>query len=173
MDIDKDFAEKVERTGVRYIRVMPEEDDPNSAIGRSWKSTFLTDDKETAEEKMRQLGTTWTWLDDGNLRTETATVPAIRVEPRSQRKTFFNSMVAAYTGWIDERNDPTKSVKCGDGSPVEGDVLTRTGEAMTEECVAFTWQKGDVLLIDNQLVLHSRRPFSGKRRILASISPME
>lgn len=173
VEIDSDFAEKVERTGVRYIRVMPEEDDPSSAIGRSWKSTFLTDNKTVAEEKMRQLGTTWTWLEDGNLRTETATVPAIRVEPRSQRKTFFNSMVAAYTGWIDERNDPTKSVKCGDGSPVEGDVLTRTGEAMTEECVAFTWQKGDVLLIDNQLVLHSRRPFSGKRRILASISPME
>ena len=151
---------------------MPEEDDPSSAIGRSWKSTFLTDSKTVAEEKMRQLGTTWTWLEDGNLRTETATVPAIRVEPRSQRKTFFNSMVAAYTGWIDERNDPTKSVKCGDGSPVEGRVDPyRRGD--DEECVAFTWQKGDVLLIDKQLVLHSRRPFSGKRRILASISPME
>ena len=171
--IDCDFAAKVERTGVRYIRIMPEEDDPSSAIGRSWKSTFLTDKKSVAEEKMRQLGTTWTWLADGNLRTETATVPGIRVEPRTQRKTFFNSMVAAYTGWIDQRNDPTKSVTCGDGTPVDGDVLLKTGQAMLEECVAFVWQKGDVLLIDNQLVLHSRRPFSGKRRILASISPME
>ena len=33
------------------------------------------------------------------------------------------------------------------------------------------WKKGDVLLIDNRLVLHARRSFSGPRRILASISP--
>jgi alpha-ketoglutarate-dependent taurine dioxygenase len=37
--------EKIERLGVQYIRVMPKEDDPSSAIGRGWKSTFLCDNK--------------------------------------------------------------------------------------------------------------------------------
>lgn len=36
---------------------------------------------------------------------------------------FFNSMVAAYLGWIDKRNDPTKAVILGDGSPVDDQVL--------------------------------------------------
>ena len=39
-DVDVDFANHVETHGVRYIRIMPSEDDPTSAIGRSWKSTF-------------------------------------------------------------------------------------------------------------------------------------
>ena len=102
---DPKFAEKVEHTGVRYVRIMPDQDDPTSAIGRSWRSTFLTEDVSQAEEKMREIGTSWRWLDDGNLYTETATVPAIRTDKRSGMKTFFNSMVAAYTDWIDSRNN--------------------------------------------------------------------
>ena len=164
------FCAKVEELGVRYVRIMPEEDDASSPIGRSWKSTFLAKTRAEAEEKMRALGTTWRWLDDGNLYTETATIPAIRTEKRSGQKTFFNSMVAAYTGWTDTRNDPKKAVVCGDGSPVDGRGLLATAKAMNEECVAFRWQRGDVLLIDNSLVLHSRRPYRGQRRILASIA---
>jgi hypothetical protein len=34
------FMRSIEEKGVRYIRVMPKEDDPTSAIGRGWKSTF-------------------------------------------------------------------------------------------------------------------------------------
>ena len=168
---DADFAKKVEELGVRYIRIMPPEDDASSAIGRSWKSTFQAQSPEQAEAKMIELGTTWEWLENGNLRTETATVPAIRTDSRSQLKTFFNSMVAAYTGWVDARNDPTKSVVCGDGSPVNGEALLKTAAAMEAESVNIQWQKGDVLFIDNNLVLHSRRPFEGARRICATLSP--
>ena len=81
------------------------------------------------------------------------------------------SMVAAYTGWIDSRNNPKKAVCCGDGSPVDEEALIKTAAAMEEECVDIPWKKGDVLFIDNSLVLHARRPFSGERRILATISP--
>jgi len=168
--IDPAFADEVERQGVRYVRVMPDQDDPSSPIGRSWRSTFLTDDRSEAEEKMREIGTTWTWLDSGELHTVTAVVPAIREDERTGQKTFFNSMVAAYTGWVDARNDPKRAVVLGDGTPVSGDALNRTAEAMTEECVAFPWQPGDVLMVDNRLVLHSRRPYEGARRILASIA---
>ena len=119
---------------------------------------------------MRSIGTTWEWLDDDNLRTTTAVIPAIRTDARNGQKTFFNSVVAAYTGWIDERNDPTQAVRCGDDSPVDGDAVLATALAMKEDCVSFKWQKGDVLFIDNGLVMHSRQPFDGPRRILASIA---
>lgn len=170
-EANSDFADKIERTGVKYIRIMPEQDDTSSAIGRSWKSTFLTDNPVDAEKKMKELGTDWEWLENGNLKTITATVPAIRTDERTGMKTFFNSAVAAYTGWVDSRNDPTKAVICGDGSPVDGQTLLQTAAAMEEECVNFPWQKGDVLFIDNKLVMHSRRPFEGRREILATISP--
>ena len=109
-------------------------------------------------------------LDGGDLWTITRALPAIRTEPRGGRKTFFNSVVAAYTGWADSRNDPTESVRLGDDSPVDGEALLATAAAMQEECVAFRWQEGDLLVIDNALVMHSRRPFTGPRRILASIA---
>ncbi len=35
-----EFTEKIEKLGVRYKKVAPEEDDPSSALGRSWKSMF-------------------------------------------------------------------------------------------------------------------------------------
>ena len=168
--IDPEFAANVEAQGIRYIRVMPDQDDPSSAIGRSWRSTFQTEDKAEAEAAMADAGMTWTWLDDGNLRTETKPLPAIRTDARSGKKTFFNSLVAAYTGWIDSRNVPSESVRLGDGSPVNGEAVLATAEALHEEAVAFRWQQGDVLLIDNHLVLHSRRPFKGSRRILASVA---
>ncbi len=169
-NISEAFADRLEEAGVRYVRVMPGEDDASSAIGRSWRSTFLVDARDDAEERMRELEMDWKWLENDELYTVTKALPAIRTDPRSGRKTFFNSVVAAYTGWVDTRNDPTRSVRCGDDTPVDGEALLRTAEAMKEECVAFEWKKGDVLLIDNALVMHSRRPFSGPRRILASIA---
>ena len=101
---------------------------------------------------------------------DVTTVPAIRTDERSGVKTFFNSMVAAYTGWIDSRNDPRRAVICGDGTAVDGDALEATAVAMNEESVAFRWEAGDMLWIDNRLVMHARRPYEGPRRILASIA---
>ncbi|CAN1836787.1 Clavaminate synthase-like protein At3g21360 [Linum perenne] len=40
---------------------------------------------------------------------------------------------------------------------------------MEEESVAIPWEKGDVLLIDNLAVLHSRKLFTPPRRILAAL----
>lgn len=176
-DLDETFCDHLEAHGARYVRIMPAQDDPSSPIGRSWRSTFQAHSKDEtearaeAEVKMSEIGTTWRWLDQGELYTETASVPAIRVDERSGKATFFNSMVAAYTGWVDQRNDPTRAVKCGDGSPVNGDVLLATAEVMREERAALTWEEGDQLWIDNRLVMHSREPFSGPRRILAAIAP--
>jgi alpha-ketoglutarate-dependent taurine dioxygenase len=36
--------------------------------------------------------------------------------------------------------------------------------------VQFTWEKGDVLMVDNMLTAHSRRPFLGERKILVGMA---
>ena len=168
--INPDYADKVERLGVQYRRVMPDQDDCSSPIGRSWRATFQTESKSEAEAKMREVGMSWTWLADGSLDTLTAPLKAIRVDERTGMKTFFNAIIAAYTGWTDIRNDPKKAVCLANGEPMDCEILEATAAAMNESCIAFRWQKGDVLLIDNRLVLHARRPFTGPRRILASIA---
>ena len=164
-----EFAAEVEEKGVKYIRVMPKEDDNSSAIGRSWKSTFQCTTKEEAETAMKKIGTTWEWLENGDLRTISAAVPAIRTDRRSGRKMFFNSMVAAYTGWIDSRNDPTKSIVLGDDTAVNGEALLKVAEFQRDNRVCFQWKKGDIIVIDNFVTMHSRNTFERPRRILAAI----
>jgi hypothetical protein len=43
--LQPEFMADLERCGVRYVRVMPEQDDPTSAIGRGWRSTFQCNDR--------------------------------------------------------------------------------------------------------------------------------
>lgn len=174
-DLHPEFMSKIEQYGVRYTRILPEKDDPTSAIGRGWKSTYLTETREEAEEKMREQNVTFEWLSDGsgNLKTTTAVLPAIRIDSginRSNKKTFFNSMVAAYTGWNDSRNDGKKAVEVGDGTYCEDIVINDAVKVMEDICVAFKWQKGDVMFVDNRQAMHARNPFTGKRRILASLA---
>lgn len=42
----KEVLEKFENLGVKYIKIVPEEDDSSSALGRSWKSMFNVKTKE-------------------------------------------------------------------------------------------------------------------------------
>ena len=119
---------------------------------------------------MKELGTEWEWLDGDTLRTVTRIVPAIRLDERTGMRVFFNSMVAAYTGWQDSRNEASRAVVCGNGEPVDGQALLATQKAMDEESAVIPWEKGDMLWIDNGLTLHARQPFKGERRILASIA---
>lgn len=169
-EIDPDVARKIEEQGVRYIRVMPEETDNGSAIGRSWKETFNVTTRAEAEARMQEAGMQWQWLDNGNLKTETAVLQAIRYDEETQQKVFFNSIVAVYSGWNDTRNEGKKAVATADGEPMDDAVMNAVIKEMNDNCVNFKWQPGDVLWINNHLVLHARQPFEGERKILASIS---
>eukprot|EP00931_Biecheleriopsis_adriatica_P057582 TRINITY_DN3417_c0_g1_i1.p1 TRINITY_DN3417_c0_g1~~TRINITY_DN3417_c0_g1_i1.p1 ORF type:complete len:760 (-),score=180.76 TRINITY_DN3417_c0_g1_i1:256-2487(-) len=164
-----DFAREVEAKGVRYIRVMPEVTDPTSAQGRSWAETYAVSSREEAEAAMRQQGTTWEWLPNGDCRTTTAVLPALRKDERTGKAVFFNSIVAAFTGWNDSRNVGEKAVVLGDGSPVNGDAIRAVAAFMAQREVAFTWKKGDILVLDNTTVMHSRQTFEPPRRVLAAL----
>lgn len=169
-----EFVTQLETFGVKYVRYLPEYDDPTSAIGRGWRSTFLTETKEGAETALKKLGSTWEWLPNGDLKTVTTPLPATRLDEgpnRAGETQFFNSIVAAYTGWNDSRNSGERAVVLHDGkdSPLHPTGIADTLEIMRELTVAVPWVAGDVLLLDNRTVMHSRRPFTGPRRILASL----
>ena len=55
-----------------------------------------------------EAGTTWTWLDNGDVRTVTKAMPALVRHRRSGEEMFFNAAIAALQGWVDARNDPAK-----------------------------------------------------------------
>ncbi|KAF8400947.1 hypothetical protein HHK36_014250 [Tetracentron sinense] len=164
-----EFVERLEEHGLIYTRILKTEDDLSSPIGRGWKSTFFTQDKSTAEERAARLGMKLEWMEDG-VRTVMGPLPAIKFDKMRGRKIWFNSVVPSYTIQNDTLNDPEKTTTFGDGTPLPSNIINECRKILDEECVAIPWQKGDVLLLDNLAVLHSRRPSNPPRRILASLS---
>ncbi len=164
---EPDFVRACEERGLLYHLTMPPEDDPDSALGRSWRSTFGVEDREAAEERMRRLGYSWSWLADGCLRTTTPVLPAVR-NLGDGRKSFFNQLIAALA-WKDVRNEPATAVTLGDGAPLDPAAWALMAELAEELAVDVPWQRGDAALVDNFAVMHGRRSFRGTRRVLASL----
>ncbi len=163
-----EFAARCEAEGVRYTNVMPGDDDAGSGQGRSWRSTLSAKTPDAAEARLQDLGYSWEWLEDGSLRATTPALPAVRVLDGGAR-TFFNQLIAAFRGWSDSRNDPNKAVTFGDGTPITAENMAPAIRIADELTHDLAWRAGDVALIDNFLVMHGRRPFEGRRRVLASL----
>lgn len=162
------FAKDCEEKGLLYSNTMPAENDAQSGMGRSWASTFSVSTREEAENRMRDLGYSWQWLEDGSLRATTPVLPAVR-DLGDGRKSLFNQMIAAFGGWKDVRNDPSKALTFGDGSPLNPADAQRMAELAEELTFDVPWQDGDVALVDNYVVMHGRRTFEGTRKVLASL----
>jgi hypothetical protein len=82
---DPAFVKRLQDEGLCYVRVAPEEHDVDSALGRSWKSTFFADDRKTGEENAKNAGFDVEWLPDGSMKYTTAPLAAIRTDPRTGR----------------------------------------------------------------------------------------
>jgi hypothetical protein len=162
------FALACESKGLKYTNVMPAENDQNSGMGRSWQSTLRASAPEEAEERLRTLGYSWQWLEDGALQATTPVLPAVR-KLENGRTSFFNQLIAAAVGWKDSRNDPSKAMTHGDGTPLDREGVMTALQLSEELSFDVPWQQGDVALVDNFVAMHGRRTFSGTRRVLASL----
>ncbi len=163
-----EFIRKCEQEGLKYSSVMPDIDDAQSGMGRSWRSTLQVESKQAAEQRLAELRYSFEWLEGDCLRATTPTLPGV-MEVSPGRKTFFNQLIAAYGGWKDTRNDPAEAIRHGDGTKLDADAVQRAIEISEELSFEAQWQPGDVALIDNTIVMHGRRPFVGTRRVLASL----
>lgn len=58
----------------------------------------------------------------------------------------------------------------GDGSPIPVEALDTVRRLLWDQATFFTWQQGDVLMLDNYSVCHGRNTFEGERRILVAMT---
>ena len=82
---------------------------------------------------------------------------------------FFNQLIAAFRGWSVAPNDSRKAISFGDDTEIPDDAMQRVSDLADGLSFDVAWQTGDVALVDNFLVMHGRRPFSGKRCVLVSL----
>ena len=159
---DPMLAQEFESKGLKYTTHMPAANDNQSGQGRSWMNTLSVDSLAAAEAKLKQLGYSWSWQEDMSLKATTPVLPAVRTL-RSGVKVFYNQLIAAYLGWKGVKENPSSAITFGDGSYISAEALGRVVELSKNFTFDIPWQDGDVALIDNQLAMHGRRPFTGNR----------
>lgn len=167
-EAEPEFVRDCEEKGLKYSNVMPASDDASSGMGRSWQSTLSAEVRRDAEARLAALGYSWEWQEDGSLRATTPVLPAVR-DLGDGRSSFFNQLIAASQGWKDSRNDPSRAITHGDGSPLDTNAVATAVMIADEITFDLAWSVGHVALVDNYATMHARRPFTGNRRVLASL----
>ena len=163
------FIDKCRALGARYTLIMPGDYDSSSGQGRSWRQTLSAETKEAAEVRLSHLGYRWFWLPDDSIKVISPSLPLIRRAPSGQ-EVFFNQLIAAFNGWKNQRGIGNNPVTFGDGSEISEDDLSLVTAYGYEDAVDFSWENGDIIMINNYLVMHGRRSFEGKRTVLASLA---
>lgn len=164
------FAQKQ----VQYLRNYSE------GAGLPWQTVFQTDDSAEVEAYCRDVGLAYEWVDEAHLRTR-AVRPAMMRHPRTGEMVWFNHATFFHVSTLEPavreallanfaEEDLPNNTYYGDGSPIEPAVLDELRGAYEEETVAFPWQQGDLLMLDNILVAHSRAPYSGPRKIVVGMA---
>ena len=152
----------------------------NDGFGLSWQTVFQTEDKAKVEEYCREFEIQVEWKEGNRLRTRQIR-PAVAKHPMTGDEIWFNHTVFFHISTLEapvrdvllaefEDADLPNNTYYGDGSEIESQVLDELRDAYLQELVSFSWQSGDLLMIDNMLTAHSRASYTGERRILVAMS---
>jgi alpha-ketoglutarate-dependent taurine dioxygenase len=148
-------------------------------FGLPWQTVFRTEDRARVEEHCREVGIEVEWKEGDRLRTR-AVRPAVSRHPRTGETVWFNHATFFHVTTLEEGvrralladfdpEDLPTNTFYGDGSPIEDEVLEHLREAYRRETVALAWRPGDIMLVDNMLAAHGRRPYAGPRRTLVAM----
>ena len=148
-------------------------------FGLPWQRSFRTNDQAVVEEYCRHAQIEIEWQDNNRLRTRQVR-SAVAQHPDTGEMVWFNHIVFWHVSSLEPQfrerflsefseADLPYNTYYGDGSPIENSVIAEIREAYQQETIAFPWQKGDILMLDNMLVAHGRNPYSGPRKILTAM----
>ena len=171
--IPSQLRERFEKHGVKYLRnLFP-------TLGMPWQEVFQTENQEVAQEICRKFNIQLTFLDKSHA-TISWVKPASYKHPVSGENTWFNHIFFFNKYSLYEEIGLTKddslpeemlpsNTYFGDGSPITFEDYQLLKKAYSQNTVTFSYEKGDVLVLDNMLTAHGRMPYKGDRVIATAI----
>lgn len=172
--IDPAVREELAARGVMYIRNYGE------GVDLPWQNVFQTDDRAEVEAFCRRAGIELEWKDGDRLRTRQV-CPAVARHPVTGEAVWFNQAHLFHVSSLEPEvrasllaefaaEELPRHACFGDGAPIPDEMLEAVRRALRSVEVVFPWQVGDVLLLDNMLTAHGRRPFAGPRRVVVGMA---
>lgn len=150
---------------------------------RSWKFGFYTEDKAEVEAECRAKGVEPIWRADGGLCVRNL-MPAFAAHPATGELLYRNTLhtnggrdyMQTLTGEPRRRveemfaRQPIKTgFYLGDGSELTDDEMKALQAVFDEAELAWPWQAGDIMLLDNLLTAHGRNSFKGARDVQVAL----
>ena len=149
-------------------------------LGKSWQVTYQTESRDDVENIVAAQGSTCEWRDDGGLRVSTI-CDAFTAHPSTGEEVWFNQVEQWHRSALNPmlremfekmvgKGNMPHECEYGDGEPLIDEDMAAVRKAMNDNKLLFDWQHGDLLVIDNLLLMHGREPFKGERKTLAYLS---
>ncbi|RKT17067.1 alpha-ketoglutarate-dependent taurine dioxygenase [Streptomyces sp. 1114.5] len=173
-DLPAELVERFERHGWELRRTH------GGPVGVTWQEAFATTDRAEVERYCEENGVEFAWDADGRLRTRRVR-PAVLRHPGTGERVWFNQ-IAFLNEWT---MDPVVreyllfecgpdglpfNTRCGDGTPLDRATVDLINEVYEAHTVREPWQDGDLLVVDNLRMAHSRDPYQGERRIAVALA---
>jgi alpha-ketoglutarate-dependent taurine dioxygenase len=171
--VGQEIVEAFEQRQVRYVRhYRPHLDLP-------WEVVFQTSDRGELAEFCAAHDIEHAWLDATTLRTAQTAQGTAR-HPVTGERVLFNQahlfhrsslapQVSKSLAELFGADRLPRDALFGDGADIPLAHLEAVRGAFRSASVRFRWQRGDVLLIDNMRMAHGRRPYTGERRVIATL----
>jgi alpha-ketoglutarate-dependent taurine dioxygenase len=171
--IDPEIREEFARKQVMYVRNYGDD------VDLPWQEVFQTQNRADVEQYCREAGMTFDWKGGNTLRTSQV-CQSVAKHPFTGEMVWFNQAHLFHDSSL--RPEILESLRSslggtqprnaffGDGSAIDDSKLELIRKAYESESVLFPWRRGDILLLDNMLYSHGRKPFSGPRTIVVGMA---
>ncbi len=175
--IEPEVVKAFDEKEIIYIRNLHS----GGGLGPSWQEAFETEDKDFMEAYCKENGIEVNWKANGIVRL-TQRRPAIRKHPITGDRLWFNQVDQFFPAIYGEEiyetllemNGGEKDAlpmfsRFADGTEIKKEYIENIIKVLDDITIPVPWQKGDLLMVDNMTALHGRLPFTGPRKILASM----
>ena len=180
--LDPTIRKNFEDKGITYLQYL--RDQSVSGTGKSWQETFETNSRKEVESYLETSKMDFEWTALG-LKTRAFHQAILKHSVTGERcwhnqADQWHRLIPSVKDSVGEEITKSQStphvvtfgnhVVFGDESEINPNDLLKIC-AVSRSCeVLFPWQKGDVMIIDNVLAMHGRKPFTGLRQNVVAMA---